>query len=112
MMGMALLIGAAVVGGVAYARRARPADQPPGESPLEILNARYARGEVSTDEYYTLREHLTSGTQLTSALTTAPGPATGATVRLDHAPPVGHLPAAAGESADATSRLQPVRGEC
>jgi uncharacterized membrane protein len=62
MMGLDLLIGAAVV---AYVLGWRPhrrwlAGQATAESPLDILKARYARGEISTDEYYTLREHLSS----------------------------------------------------
>ena len=74
MMGLDLLIGAAVVAyvlgwrphhhwwqpGPSDRRTSSSASQATAESPLDILKVRYARGEISTDEYYTLREHLSS----------------------------------------------------
>lgn len=32
---------------------------PSSQTPLEILKARYARGEISREEYEEMREHLT-----------------------------------------------------
>jgi putative membrane protein len=32
---------------------------PPGESPLDILDRRYARGEVTREQYQQMREDLT-----------------------------------------------------
>ena len=72
MMGLDLLIGAAVV---AYVLGWRPhqhrwqlgqsdrrtfssASQATAESPLDILKARYARGEISYDEFEQARELL------------------------------------------------------
>ncbi len=63
-----ILIGAAVLGGIWLLRRAeqggeaafaRPA-RGPGDDPLEILKRRYARGEISREEYETMRADLKS----------------------------------------------------
>ena len=60
MMGLELLIGAAVVAYVLGWRpqRRRPTDPATAESPLDILKARYARGEISYDEFEQAREAL------------------------------------------------------
>lgn len=41
---------------------ARPSDQQPGErTPLQILDERFARGEIEADDYHARREILRSG---------------------------------------------------
>jgi uncharacterized membrane protein len=60
MMGLDLLMGAAVV---AYVLGWQPlhlwlADPATGESPLDILKVRYARGEISREELVQVREAL------------------------------------------------------
>ncbi len=63
MMGFGLIVPLLLIGVVAYALGWRP--QPnqtgpaqSGESPTEILKARYARGEISREEYDQMRRDL------------------------------------------------------
>ncbi len=42
--------------------RAYPAYAPPPENPLEILERRYARGELTREDYLKIRDDLTRGT--------------------------------------------------
>lgn len=63
MMGFGLIIPLLLVGVIAYALGWRPQGNPPpsrpaGQTPLEILQARYARGEISREEYEALRRDL------------------------------------------------------
>ena len=63
MMGFGLLTSLLVLGGIAYAIGWRPQASPPapqskGESALDILKARYARGEISQAEYEGMRQQL------------------------------------------------------
>ena len=63
MMGFGLLTTVLVVAGIAYALGWRPQASPPtpqpkGESALDILKARYARGEISQAEYDSMRQQL------------------------------------------------------
>lgn len=52
------VLALAVYGLVSLINR-RPGQQPvPQPDPLEILKARYARGEITTDEYHSMREEL------------------------------------------------------
>lgn len=60
MMGLELLI---IVGAIAYALGWRPQFNQPGrpaidQTPLEILETRYARGEISREEYERVRQDL------------------------------------------------------
>jgi putative membrane protein len=60
MMGFELILLVVLIGGVAYALGWRPQinQGPPGpnqQTPLEILKARYARGEISREEYEQMR---------------------------------------------------------
>jgi putative membrane protein len=62
MMGFDLII-VLIVGAIIYATGWRPQfnqPQPPqgGQTPLEILDARYARGEISREEYEQMRRDL------------------------------------------------------
>jgi putative membrane protein len=63
MMGFGLIFTLAVVGGIAYALGWRPQFNQRGpanssETPLEVLKARYARGEISREEYEKIRQDL------------------------------------------------------
>lgn len=60
-----LLGGLVVLAIVLFARassereRSGRSVEPRSETPLDILKARYARGEISKEEYQEIREHLT-----------------------------------------------------
>ncbi len=63
MMGFGLIIPLLLIGAVAYAlgwqpqfHQAGPAQT--GQTPLEIVNARYARGEITHEEYDQIRRDL------------------------------------------------------
>ncbi|HEY3473542.1 MAG TPA: SHOCT domain-containing protein [Anaerolineales bacterium] len=63
MMAFGWIVPLLLIGLVAYALGWRPQfDQTgpaqTGETPLEILKARYARGEISREEYMQLRQDL------------------------------------------------------
>jgi putative membrane protein len=63
MMGLDLIFGVVIVGAVAYALGWRPQFNQTGpaqtsQTPLEILEARYARGEISREEYEQVRRDL------------------------------------------------------
>jgi putative membrane protein len=63
MMGLGLMIPMALIGVIAYALGWRPQFNPTGpaqtsETPAEILKARYARGEISREEYDQIRRDL------------------------------------------------------
>lgn len=64
MMGFGLLFVVLIVVAVAYAMGWRPdggrqGDNEPRQSALDILKARYARGEISKAEYEAMRDNLT-----------------------------------------------------
>lgn len=63
MMGFGLIIPLLLIGVVAYALGWRPQgnqlrSRPVEQTPLEVLKARYARGEVSQAEYEEIRRDL------------------------------------------------------
>jgi putative membrane protein len=65
MMGFGLIIPLLVIGAIAYAlgwrpqsNQTRPAQT--SQTPLELLKARYARGEISREEYDQMRLDLES----------------------------------------------------
>jgi putative membrane protein len=63
MMGSGLVLLLVIVGAIAYALGWRPQPNQMGppqssETPLEILKARYARGEISREEYEQMRRDL------------------------------------------------------
>ena len=63
MMGFGLILTLGIVGAIAYALGWRPQFNQTGrvqngETPLEILKARYARGEISREEYEQVRGAL------------------------------------------------------
>ena len=63
MMGFGLILTLGIIGAVAYALGWRPqfnqtGPVPTHETPLEILKARYARGEISREEYEQMRQDL------------------------------------------------------
>ncbi len=63
MMGFGLILTLGIVGAIAYALGWRPQFNQTGraqnsETPLEILKARYARGEISHEEYERMRRDL------------------------------------------------------
>ena len=62
MMGFGLIIPLLVIGGIAYALGWRPQSNQtgPAQTPLELLKARYARGEISREEYDQMRLDLES----------------------------------------------------
>ena len=63
MMGFSLILTLGIIGAVAYALGWRPQFNQTSpaqnhETPLEILKARYARGEISREEYEQMRQDL------------------------------------------------------
>ena len=63
MMGFGLIIPLLLIGGIAYALGWRPQINQSGpaqteQTPLELLKERYARGEISRDEYEQTRRDL------------------------------------------------------
>ena len=63
MMGFGLILTLGIVGVIAYALGWRPQFNQTGraqnsETPFEILKARYARGEISREEYEQMRRDL------------------------------------------------------
>jgi len=63
MMGFDLILVVVIVGAIAYALGWRPqfnqtGSAQTGQTPLEILEARYARGEVTREEYEQIRRDL------------------------------------------------------
>ena len=65
MMGFGLIIPLLVIGAIAYALGWRPQSTQTGpaqtsQTPLELLKARYARGEISREEYEQMRLDLES----------------------------------------------------
>ncbi len=63
MMGFGLILVLGIVGAIAYALGWRPQFNQTGptqnsETPLEILKARYARGEIGREEYEQMRRDL------------------------------------------------------
>ena len=65
MMGFGLIVPLLLIGAVAYALGWRPKFDQTGsaqtsQSPLEILKARYARDEISREEYEQMRRDLES----------------------------------------------------
>jgi putative membrane protein len=63
MMGFGLISVLVIVGGIAYALGWRPQFNQRGpaqtkQTPLELLKERYARGEISRDEYDQMRRDL------------------------------------------------------
>ncbi len=57
---LTLLFWGAMIGLVVLALRSRRAypPQPAGGEALDVLNARYARGEISRDEYEQMRQDI------------------------------------------------------
>ena len=63
MMGLGLIVPLLLIGLVAYALGWRPqlnqnGSAQIGQTPLEILKARYARGEISREEYDQMHQDL------------------------------------------------------
>ena len=63
MMGFELIIIVLLIGGVAYALGWRPdfnqmMSAQPKQTPLEMLKARFARGEISSAEFEQIRRDL------------------------------------------------------
>jgi putative membrane protein len=63
MMGFGLILTLVVIGAIAYTLGWRPQFNQGGpiqtnQTPLEILKARYARGEISREEYEEMRRDL------------------------------------------------------
>jgi uncharacterized membrane protein len=63
MMGFGLIVPLLLIGAIAYALGWRPqfnqtGPAQTGQTPLEILNARYVRGEITRDEYEQVRLDL------------------------------------------------------
>ncbi len=63
MMGFEFLVPLLLIGAVAYALGWRPQFNQTGpaqasQTPIEILNARYARGEISREEYDQMHRDL------------------------------------------------------
>ena len=60
MIGFGLIIPLLLIGGIAYALGWRPQFNQTGsaqtkQTPLEILKARYVRGEISREQYETMK---------------------------------------------------------
>ena len=65
MMGFGLIIPLLLIGGIAYALGWRPQSNQSGpaqtrQTPEDLLKARYARGEISREEYEQMRRDLTA----------------------------------------------------
>jgi len=65
MMGFGLIVPLLLIAVVAYALGWQPQfnqtkPTPTGQTPLEILKARYVRGEISREEYEQVRQDLES----------------------------------------------------
>ena len=65
MMGFGLMIPLLVIGAIAYALGWRPQSNQTSpaqtsQTPLELLKARYARGEINREEYEQMRLDLES----------------------------------------------------
>ena len=63
MMGFWLIVPLLLIGSVGYALGWRPQSKPTGlaqtsQTPVEILKARYARGEISSEEYDEIHHDL------------------------------------------------------
>jgi putative membrane protein len=63
MMGFGLFLPLLLIGGIAYALGWRPpfnqsGSAPTNQTPLELLKVRYARGEISREEYDQMRRDL------------------------------------------------------
>jgi putative membrane protein len=63
MMGFGLIIPLLVIGGIVYALGWRPQSNETRpdqtrQTPIELLKARYARGEISREEYEQVRREL------------------------------------------------------
>jgi putative membrane protein len=63
MMGFGLIIPLLVIGGIAYALGWRPQfnetrTSQTRQTPLELLKSRYARGELSSEQYDQMRRNL------------------------------------------------------
>ena len=63
MMGFGLIVPLLLIGAIAYALGWRPNFGPTkpaqnDQTPLELLKARYARGEISREEYEQMRGEL------------------------------------------------------
>lgn len=60
LLGGALLLGlgAGAVALVVWAVRRSPGSAPPTESALEVLKRRYARGEISAEQFDTMKRQL------------------------------------------------------
>ena len=63
MMGFGLIIPLLLIGGIAYALGWRPQFNQSGsaqtrQTPLELLKSRYARGELSSEQYDQMRRDL------------------------------------------------------
>ncbi len=63
MMGFGLIIPLLVIGGIAYALGWRPqfiqtGPAQTGQTPLELLKARFAGGEISREQYEQMRRDL------------------------------------------------------
>ena len=63
MMGFGLILPLLVIGGIAYALGWRPQSNQTGpaqtgQTPLELLKERYARGEISRAEFDQMRRDL------------------------------------------------------
>jgi uncharacterized membrane protein len=63
MMGFGLILTLIIIGAIAYALGWRPKFNQSGptqtnQTPLEILKARYARGEISGEQYEQMRRDL------------------------------------------------------
>ena len=60
MMGFWLIVPLLLIGLIAYPLGWRPEFNQTGQTPLEILKARYARGEISREEYDQMHRDLES----------------------------------------------------
>lgn len=63
MMGFDLILVLVIVGGIAYALGWRPQFNPTkpdqtSQTPLEILKARYVRGEISREQYEAMKDDI------------------------------------------------------